>query len=289
MKKPNIAFATCVRLGRSCIEKIIEMGGPLSLLITLRDDKAAAKSGRVYIDDIAETQGLPLLKVRNINDPEVHEAVREMEIDWLFVIGWSQIVRPQLLSLPRKGCVGMHPTLLPEGRGRAAVPWAILNGLEKTGVSMFLLDEGVDTGDILGQVEIPLSGKTTAAELYEKVEGAHVLLIEKYWKQLLEDSISAVPQDETKATVWGGRRPEDGEILPEMTMAEAERMVRAVTHPYPGAFFVRSGRKVTVWSAETGDVKMENAFGLADGYLYPVDYETGEWKETEDGKEGKEG
>lgn len=273
MKNQKIAFTTCVQLGRSCIEKIIDMGGHLDLLITLLDEKAPNKSGRVYIDDIAQKQNIPLLKINNINDQEVLDMVREMEIDWLFVIGWSQIVKPELLALPRKGCIGMHPTLLPEGRGRAAIPWAILKGLKRTGVSMFRLSEGVDTGDILGQVEIPLSEKITATELYDMVNEAHIQLLGKYWEQIVEDTIVAVPQDESEATVWEGRKPEDGEIFPMMTKQEADRMVRAVTHPYPGAFYIRDGKKVKVWSAETGNSEKENSFQLADGYLYPIDYE----------------
>lgn len=276
MKNQKIAFVTCVQLGRSCIEKILDMGGHLDLLITLLDDKAKDKSGRVYIDDIAKRKNLPLLKVNNINDQEVTDMVREMEIDWLFVIGWSQIVKPELLTLPRKGCIGMHPTLLPEGRGRAAIPWAILKGLKKTGVSMFRLSEGVDTGDILGQVEIPLSEKITATELYDRVNEAHIQLLERYWKPIVEDTIVAVPQNESKATVWEGRKPKDGEIFSIMTKQEADRMVRAVTHPYPGAFYIQDGRKIIVWSAETGDNEKKNSFQLADGYLYPIDYEIAE-------------
>lgn len=278
MKNQKIAFATCVQLGRSCIEKIIELGGHLDLLITLLDEKASNKSGRVYINDIAQKQNIPLLKINNINDQEVLDLVRDMKIDWLFVIGWSQIVKPELLTLPQKGCIGMHPTLLPEGRGRAAIPWAILKGLKKTGVSMFRLSEGVDTGDILGQVEIPLSERITATELYNRVNEAHIQLLEKYWKQIIEDTIVAVPQDETKATIWEGRKPADGEVFHVMTTQEADRMVRAVTHPYPGAFYIQGEKKVTVWSAETGNDEKENSFQLADGYLYPIDYEITEIK-----------
>lgn len=269
----KIAFTTCVQLGRSCIEKILGMGGRLDLLITLKDEKARDKSGRVYLDDIAQEHGIPLLKINNINDPEVVETVREMGIDWLFVIGWSQIVKPELLDTPKKGCIGMHPTLLPMGRGRASVPWAILKGLDKTGVSMFKLDEGVDTGELLGQIEIPMRADMNATELYAAVNRAHVELIEKYWEEIVEDRIEAVRQDETKATVWEGRKPEDGELFHTMTMQEAERMVRAVTHPYPGAFYREEGKKTTVWAAHVSAQEGPGAFRLADGYLIPEDFE----------------
>ena len=275
IKTTKTAFTTCVKLGLDCIEKILETGGHLDLLITLKDERAKSKSGRVYLDETAGKYNIPLLKIDNINDEEVIKAVKEKEIDWLFVIGWSQIVKPELLSIPKKGCIGIHPTLLPQGRGRAAIPWAILKGLDKTGVTMFKLDEGVDTGDILAQLEIPLNGNITATELYEKVEKAHIELIAENWQKIIDGTIKAIKQDDAKATVWGGRKPEDGQLFHTMTMQEAGRMVRAVTHPYPGAFYIENGKKLIVWSAETNKTKKENSqyFELSDGYLYPTDYE----------------
>lgn len=265
------AFATCVQLGRSCIEEIYRIGGGLDLLVTLKDERAKDKSGRVYLDDLSQAHGVPLLKIDNINEPAVIEAIKEKEIDWLFIIGWSQIARRELLNAPALGCVGMHPTLLPQGRGRAAVPWAILKGLERTGVTMFKLDEGVDTGDIIGQEIIELEPDITAAELYERVDRAHMGLIARYWEPLTSGTVCLRPQNEAEATVWPGRRPEDGEITGDMTMLEADRMVRAVTRPYPGAFYREGDRTLRIWSArvspEAGRIR------LRDGWLEPVDFE----------------
>src|SRR5690606_1468973 len=98
---------------------------------------------------------------------------------------WSQIGKEELLSVPRLGVLGMHPTLLPVGRGRAAIPWAILKNLESSGVTMFKLDQGVDTGDILEQVEIPLPEHVDASWLYDAVDSAHISLIKKAWPELI--------------------------------------------------------------------------------------------------------
>ena len=267
----RMAFATCVTLGRSCIEEVLRIGGGFELLITLKDEKARRKSGRAYLDDIAKKHEIPLLKIDNINDVSVIEALKEYQIDWLFIIGWSQIARKQVLDAPEYGCIGMHPTLLPEGRGRAAIPWAILKGLKKTGVTMFKLDEGVDTGDIIAQYEINLHDKITATELYAKVNQAHVDWISEHWKNIVDNTIVLKCQDDSRATVWPGRKPEDGEVFSWMTMEEADRLVRAVTHPYPGAFYQDDDGLIRIWSAEIspegGPIK------LKDGYLIPVDYE----------------
>ena len=267
----KIAFATCVQLGQSCIEEIYRIGGKLDLLITLKDDRAKNKSGRIYLDNIASEQNTPLLKINNINDQEVIDALKNHEIDWLFIIGWSQIAEIKLLETPTLGCIGMHPTLLPEGRGRAAIPWAILKGLKKTGVTMFKLDDGVDTGDLIGQGVINLTENTTATELYQKVDTMHVSLISKYWDDIVNNNITLTIQNEADATEWSGRKPEDGEISNTMTRDEADKLVRAVTHPYPGAFYIDGEQTLRIWSAKTN--KDQGEIKLSDGYLIPMDYE----------------
>ncbi len=269
--KKRIAFTTCVQLGLSCIEEIYRIGGKLDLLITLKDEKAKNKSGRIYLDKIAEKQKTPLLKINNINDSEVIDALKKHRIDWLFIIGWSQIARKEVLEIPTRGCIGMHPTLLPEGRGRAAIPWAIIKGLDKTGVTMFKLDEGVDTGEIIGQGVIKINKNTTATELYKKVDKMHVELISKYWDDIVNDRVVLTRQDESKTTEWPGRKPEDGEILSSMTMDEADKLVRAVTHPYPGAFYRKDDKSIKIWSAKFNP--LEGKIKLKDGYLIPIDYE----------------
>ncbi len=245
----RFGFVTCVQLGLSCMEAIYEIGGTLDLAVTLPDDRAKAKAGRIYLDSFCARHRIPLVKSANVNDEAVVEAIGNAGIDWLFIIGWSQIARARLLAAPRLGVLGMHPTLLPEGRGRAAIPWAILKRLERTGVTLFKLDEGVDTGDLLDQVEIPLGPSTDATQLYAAVEAAHVALIKAAYPGLVAGTIRPRPQQEALASTWPGRRPEDGELRPDMTVAEAECLVRAVTRPYPGAFFVAEGGKTIVWKA----------------------------------------
>lgn len=267
----KIAFCTCVQLGKSCIEEVLRIGGHFDLFITLKDEQARQKSGRIYLDELAQRENTPLLKIRHINDPEVLEALAQYEIDWLFIIGWSQIAGEKVLAAPSQGIIGMHPTLLPLGRGRAAIPWAILKGLPETGVTMFKMDAGVDTGDILAQGRIPLHDAITATELYKLVDEMHVKLMSRCWEELVTGTLTATPQDHTKATEWPGRKPEDGEITAEMTMEQADRMVRAVTHPYPGAFYRTQEGTVRIWSARVS--QEEKGLTLKDGYLIPVDFE----------------
>ena len=137
----KIAFCTCVELGKSCIEEVYDLGGNFELLITLKDDILTKKSGRIYLDNIAKKNNTQLLKIKHINDDIVIETLKKKNIDWLFIIGWSQIASEKVLNSCNKGVIGAHPTLLPRGRGRASIPWAIIKGLDNTGLTFFKMDK----------------------------------------------------------------------------------------------------------------------------------------------------
>lgn len=273
----RFGFVTCVQLGLSCMEAIYEAGGALELIMTLPNDMALQKAGRVFVDDFARRHGVPVAKVHNINDSDALEALHEADLDWLFIIGWSQIARSEVLAIPRKGVIGIHPTLLPQGRGRAAIPWAILKGLPKTGVTLFQLNEGVDTGPIFLQREIALKDRIDAGELYALVDAAHVGLVREAFPLLAHDEIIPAPQAESQASEWPGRRPEDGRINLAGTVAEADRLVRAVTRPYPGAFYEENGLRTIVWRAEPCTCEYsgpDRVLRLSDGNLRILDSET---------------
>lgn len=248
-------FVTCVELGLSCIREVHDLGGSFDLFLSLTDEQARGKSGRVYLDEIARASGTPLVKIRHIASEEAIGAIRQAELDWLFIIGWSQIASREVLSAPRLGVIGMHPTLLPEGRGRASIPWAILKGLDRTGVTMFKLDDGIDTGPIIDQVALPIGPAEDATSLYGRIAEAHRTLMRQAWPALQSGAIQLVDQDDERATEWPARTPQDGQIYPTMTIAEVDRLVRATTRPYPGAFVVNGdGSTLRAWRGEPGSL-----------------------------------
>ncbi len=256
------------------MEAIYESGSNLELVITLNDDKASQKSGRVYLDEFCKQHKVDLVKCDHVNDPHVSNAILKANIDWLFIIGWSQIAGDAVLEVAKYGTLGMHPTLLPEGRGRAPVPWAIIKGLQKTGVSLFKLDTGVDTGLIGAQIEIPLDPAEDAASLYGKVNHAQSQLMRKVIHLLENNEMAFQVQDESKATFWPGRKPEDGLLDLSGSVIDAERLVRAVTHPYPGAFTYKDGVKIVIWKAIVADNSFKGeTLAFSDGVLGLVDFD----------------
>jgi methionyl-tRNA formyltransferase len=274
----RIGFVTCVQLGYDCIEAVHSIDGSFSLFITLEDNQAIAKSGRVYLDKISKSSGTPLVKINHINDKKSIEEIRRANLDWLFIVGWSQIANSEVLELPRLGVLGMHPTLLPQGRGRASVPWAIIKGLSETGVTLFKLDNGVDTGPILSQIKIPIKRKETATSLYKLIANGHCDLIKNVWlNNLLPNNISLDYQDDNNATIWPGRKPEDGQILNNMSMEKIDCIVRATTKPYPGAFFLNNNKKIIIWNGKVNNSFKESDNGYTikclDGFYLATEYE----------------
>lgn len=251
---PRVLFVGAVQEGRRCLDAMIARQERFAGIVTINESLASTTSGAVPFDDVARQNGIPLLKVANLNSPGSIEKVRELAPDLILVIGWTRLLGKELLAIPRLGCVGFHASLLPAYRGRAPVNWAIINGETETGNTMFFLDEGVDTGDIIAQRRIPISKDDTCQTLYEKVSDSAIEMLVENLQPLKQGRAPRMPQDHSKATVMKKRRPEDGLIDWNRTSGQIHDWVRALTHPYPGAFTGLDGRRLFIWQAgDAGD------------------------------------
>jgi methionyl-tRNA formyltransferase len=144
----------------------------------------------------------------------------------------------------------MHPTLLPRHRGRAPIPWAILSGLARTGVTLFeIVDATADSGSIVGQVVVDIAPDETATTLFARIADAHVQLMRDFVPQLIARTAPRIPQDPTRASSWHRRTAADGIIDWETRAHYLSDWVRAQTRPYPGAFTFLGGERVIVWGA----------------------------------------
>ena len=255
-------FIGGVDVSEACLAALCEMGLVPSLAVGYDETRASA-SGFTDLGPLAEHHGFELARTHQVNDPSLVERIADLDPAVIFVIGWSQLIKRDLLDCPRHGCVGIHPTDLPEGRGRAPIPWTILKGLTRTASTMFFLTEGVDDGDVIGRVPVDVDPRETAATLYDKHREAHVRLVQEHAADLISGSAARTPQQHDRATYWEARRPEDGRIAPSVPVLDADRLVRAVTHPFPGAFVERAdGSRLLVWAATPTD-----SVGVAPGGL----------------------
>jgi len=237
-------------MGRDCLAAAADAGAEVAAVVTLPGPIDPNRSGQCAFDEIAADLGARMIETGDVNSPETIAALREVDPDLIFVVGWSQLVLDEFIGLPRQGVFGMHPTLLPRHRGRAAIPWAILSGLAKTGVTLFQISDGTaDSGPTVGQVEVPIARDETATTLYEKVTAAHLELVREYVPKLVHGTAERTPQDTRRASVWPKRTPADGIIDWETRAPYLYDWVRAQTRPYPGAFTFLGDEKVVVWRA----------------------------------------
>lgn len=246
-------FIGGVDVSEACLAALCELGLLPSLAVGYDGTRVNA-SGYRDLRPLAERYGFQLETTGQINDVGLVRRIAALDPSVIFVIGWSQLIKRDLLDCPRHGCVGIHPTDLPQGRGRAPIPWTIIKGLDRTASTMFFLTEGVDDGDVVGRVPVVVDPRETAATLYAKHRAAHVALVQRHAADLMAGTASREPQDHDRATYWETRRPEDGRIDPGMPVMAVDRLVRAVSRPFPGAFIEnRDGTRLLVWSAEPTD------------------------------------
>src|ERR687887_707674 len=249
-------------MGRDCLAAAAEAGAEVVGVVTLPGPIDPNRSGQCSFDELAADLGARLIETADVNSPETIAAIREVDPDLIFVVGWSQLVMDEFIGLPRHGVFGMHPTLLPRHRGRAAIPWAILSGLAKTGVTLFQIADGTaDSGPIIGQVELPIAPDETATTLYEKVTAAHLELVRDCVPKLLDGTAERTPQDTRRASAWPKRTPADGIIDWETRAPYLYDWVRAQTRPYPGAFTFLGEEKVVVWRARPVEWQGEEPAG----------------------------
>jgi methionyl-tRNA formyltransferase len=233
-------------IGRDTLLAAREAGAEIAGVVTLPGPIDPNRSGQCSFAEV----GVPLVETADVNAPETIEAVRALRPEAIFVIGWSQLVRGELIALAPRGVYGMHPTLLPRHRGRAPIPWTILTGLARTGVTLFeIVDPTADSGPIVGKVVVPVAPDETATTLFNKLARAHVDLVRDFVPRLREGTFTKTPQDPSRASAWPKRTPADGIIDWETRAPYLYDWVRAQTRPYPGAFTFLGDEKVVVWRA----------------------------------------
>ena len=247
MRTVWVSFDT---IGRDCLVASAEVGADVVGIVTLPGPIDPNRSGQCPFDDVAARFGATLHETTDINAAATLEAVAALEPELIFVVGWSQLVRDEFIALASEGVFGMHPTLLPRHRGRAPIPWAILTGLARTGVTLFeIVDATADSGEIVGQVVVNIARDETATTLFGRIAAAHVDLTREFVPQLIARTAPRTPQDPARASTWHKRVPADGIIDWETRAPYLYDWVRAQTRPYPGAFTFLGEEKVVVWQA----------------------------------------
>lgn len=233
------------------LESIIEAGHEVILVVTQPDREKGRGKEVVFspVKECAVAHNIPVFQPEKIKKAEEVEFLKQYEADVFVVAAFGQILSKEILDMPRLGCVNIHASLLPKYRGAAPIQWAVIDGEEKTGVTIMRMDEGLDTGDILLQEEIILDAKETGESLFDRLAVLGSNTIVKALELMEKGELTPVPQDHDKSTYAKMLNKKMGVIDFNNSAVVIERLVRGL-NSWPSAYTYINGKTLKIWEAE---------------------------------------
>jgi methionyl-tRNA formyltransferase len=203
---------------------------------------------------LAEKNKIPTFQTSDINSEETIKSLSKLSPDLAIVAGWSKIISKEVLDIPKKGTVGLHSAMLPKGRGGAPVNWSIIHDEPEIGITLYYLDGGVDSGDIVSQRAVKINDTDDVKSVFEKLTLVAKEMVVTAVSFIEDGTAPRKKQDLKEATYRPRRYPDDGLIIWEKKSRDLFNWIRALTHPYPGAFTYRNRKKLFVWKSELIDL-----------------------------------
>lgn len=248
------------------LEQIIKAGHEVGYVIT-QPDKAKNRGKKIQftpVKEVASANEITVLQPEKIkNSPETLQRLKEYGPDIIVVVAYGQIIQKEILELPRLGCVNVHASLLPKLRGASPIQHAILQGEEKTGVTIMQMGEGLDTGDMLSKVETSIGDKNCEA-LHDELAQLGAELLVQTLPKLEAGQITPEKQDDSLSTYAGMISKQDGKIDFNKTPVEIERQIRAFD-PWPGAYCQYEDVQMKIWRAQCMNQKSDAEKGAIVG------------------------
>jgi len=250
----SVKSARCVLfayhdMGYACLDALLKMGAPIAALFTHRDDAHEEIWWRSCAD-LATSRGVPVHFDESVET--LGEKISALKPTLIYSFSYRHLIPASVLDLAPVGAFNLHPSLLPAYRGRAPVNWVLVNGERETGVTLHYMVARADAGDIVGQRVVAIDDGDNALTLYRKLVPLGVDLVEEMHTKVVAGNAPRRTMDISKGSYFGRRKPEDGRIDWRWPARRIFNLVRAVTHPYPGAFCFVSGRKLFLWEAKIG-------------------------------------
>ena len=224
--------------------------------VVTQPDRAAGRGRELKpppVKTLALELDIPVIQPEKLRDPEAMEQLRAWSPDVIVVAAFGQILRQDVLDLPKFGCINVHASLLPRWRGAAPINAAILHGDEETGITIMKMDAGLDTGPILTQRSVRIQPDETAGSLFETLSQLGADLLLETLPGYISGEIKPSPQPEEGATYAPMLKKEDGLLDFSRPAEELERKVRAF-NPWPGTYFDWDGGRLKVHKAHTAFV-----------------------------------
>ena len=247
--EPGVVVFGYHDVGVECLDALISRGSRVIAVFTHRDNPEEKIWFR-SVTQLARQHGIPVHTPDSVNTPEWIARLREMQPDIIFSFYYRNLICQEILDIPRLGAFNLHGSLLPKYRGRVPINWAVLNGETETGATLHWMVERPDAGDIVDQEAVPIGPRDTAQDVFINVTATARQVLERSLAAIKQGRAPRRPQDESQASYFGGRKPDDGRIDWRADARQLFNLIRAVTHPYPGAFTDVEGRRFFVWWAE---------------------------------------
>ncbi len=246
--KPRIVLVGAVDSTAQTLSKLVEHQANVVGVFGYESENTDHVSGYVELAGIAASNGYSYFPFKKINSEA--DRIRSLKPDYVFVVGLSQLVSAEILAIPNKCCIGFHPTSLPRGRGRAPLAWLILDEQSEGSATFFVLADGVDNGAIVAQKGYSVSEKDDVASLINKLMLAMDSALDELLPSIYSNSLKFLTQDESLATYYEKRSPDDGLVDWNRSADQINRLIRATTDPYPGAYSFANDQKITIYAAE---------------------------------------
>jgi methionyl-tRNA formyltransferase len=262
----RIIFIGSSKFGLRCLERVIRVPDVqvVGVVTAGRSFKISyAPSGVTNVlhadfESFAALRDIPVLFLKDSPfDPSLFTAVEELTPDAFVVVGWYHMIPRRWRELAP--AFGLHASLLPDYSGGAPLVWAMINGETKTGITLFQMDDGVDSGPIAAQAEEPIRSDDTIATLYARIEERGLELLDVTLPRLVSRDLVFHPQPNSGRRVLPQRSPEDGRIDWSCDAAFIDRWIRAQTRPYPGAFTDSPFGRLTIWASRPLTQRPSNA------------------------------
>lgn len=263
MTRPRIVVCAYSDVGHACLEHLLQQGANVVAVYTHAD----APGEEIWfrsVGQLAHERGVPVYVDRDLASDVEIERLESLAPDLLFSFYFRHMLPPRVLAAAPLGAYNMHGSLLPKYRGRAPVNWAVLHGETETGATLHVMTAKPDAGDIVDAERVPIGEDDTAAVVQQRVTQAAVQVLARQLAALEAGTAPRRPQDHAAATYFGRRRPEDGAIDWHRSSTDIHNLIRAVSHPYPGAFASIAGRRTIIWRSRRTTL---NANGAPPGHV----------------------
>jgi methionyl-tRNA formyltransferase len=264
----KVFFIGSVLFSRKMLEIILQ-NNAIKIVGIATKSASTFNSDHSDLSDLAIQHNIPYKYVKDINAKHIADWISSFEPEVIFCLGWSSLIKKNIIDIPKVGVVGYHPAELPMNKGRHPIIWALVLGLQRTASTFLIMDEGADSGDIINQYIINISIDDNAESLYNKIINIAIMQLTEIINDLISNSLIREKQSSNIGNAWRKRGKEDGRIDWRMTSIDIYNLVRALYKPYPGAHFDYQGNEIKVWKCLIPEI--ENVKNLEPGKVFKIE------------------